>query len=219
MPIKTVPAHRTAPKPWVPLAALGLVLLVAGCGRLLPSQHQTIEIAALPAGQFALDPAHTAILWKVDHFGFATYVGRFNEMSGSLDFDPDNPEAASLTVQVRTASVDTGDPDFDAELAGSGWLRSGEFPTAQFTSQSISITGEATGIASGTLTLAGQTHPADLEITFNGGANNIVTGQYTLGFAASMQIARSQFGITNLVPAIGDAVTLEIHSEFVRQDG
>ena len=54
-------------------------------------------------------------------------------------------------------------------------------------------------------------------MTFNGGANNLLTGRYTLGFDATGAIKRSEFGITNLVPAVGDEVVLEIHAEFSRQ--
>ena len=56
-----------------------------------------------------------------------------------------------------------------------------------------------------------------LAVTFNGGASNLISGRYTLGFAATGTIKRSEFGITNLIPAIGDEVELEIHAEFLRQ--
>ena len=49
--------------------------------------------------------------------------------------------------------------------------------------------------------------PVTLDVTFNGGANNLLTGRYTLGFDATGTIKRSEFGITNLVPAVGDEVS------------
>jgi polyisoprenoid-binding protein YceI len=73
------------------------------------------------------------------------------------------------------------------------------------------------GTVAGELTLRGVTRPITLDVIFNGGADNLLTGRYTLGFAATGTIRRSEFGITNLVPAIGDEVTLEIHAEFLRQ--
>jgi polyisoprenoid-binding protein YceI len=50
----------------------------------------------------------------------------------------------------------------------------------------------------------------------NGGGSNLLTGAYTLGFAASGSLLRSTFGLGAYAPAIGDEVLLEIHAEFLR---
>ena len=76
-----------------------------------------------------------------------------------------------------------------------------------FRSTAIEVTGEKTGRITGDLTLHGVTRPVTLDVTFNGGANSLITGRYTLGFAATGAIKRSEFGISNLVPAVGDEVS------------
>ena len=55
-----------------------------------------------------------------------------------------------------------------------------------------------------------------LDVTFNGGADSLLTGRYTLGFAATGTLLRSTFGLGAYAPAVGDEVTLEIHAEFQR---
>jgi len=193
------------------------LFLVAGCGRLLPAQHQSVDPVDLRPGVYRLDPDHTTVLFKVDHLGFSTYIGRFDTVDATLDFDPERPRDARLDVVIETASVDVNLPAFEAELAGPDWFDSARFPQARFVSTAIEVTGEARGRVVGALTLRGVTRPATLDVTFNGGATNFATGLYTLGFAAEATLSRSAFGIDRLVPAIGDAVTLEIHAEFVRQ--
>ena len=190
-------------------------LLLAGCGYLVPAQHQTIERSALRGGAFALDLEHATIHWKVDHLGFSRFVGRFDRFDASLDFDPDEPESASLEVVIDTASVSTHVPGFAEDLRGSSWLDTERHPQARFVSRAVTVTGPDTGTIEGELTLLGTTNPVTLDVTFNGGANNFVTGRYTLGFAASAVLDRTAFGLTTLAPAIGREVVLEIHAEFI----
>lgn len=190
-------------------------LLVVGCGYLLPAQHQTIERTELRGGDFALDLEHATIHWKVDHLGFSQFVGRFDRFDARLDFDPDAPEAASLEVVIDTTSVSTHVPGFAAELRGRSWLDTERHPEARFVSRAITLTGPDSGTVTGDLTLLGTTEPVTLDVTFNGGASNFVTGRYTLGFAATAVIDRTAFGLITLAPAIGREVILEIHAEFI----
>ena len=58
--------------------------------------------------------------------------------------------------------------------------------------------------------------PVVLDIVFNGGANNMLTRRYTLGFAASGVFKRSDFGIDSFIGAVGDEIFLDINAEFQR---
>jgi polyisoprenoid-binding protein YceI len=193
------------------------LLALAACGRLLPANQQTIEPDRLEGGAYRLDPDHVALLWKVSHLGFSRFVGRFDRVDATLDFDPAAPVASRLEVIIETASVDSHIPALDDALRGSDWLDATAYPQATYRSTTIEVTGADTGRITGDLTLRGVTRPVTLAVTFNGGADNLLTGRYTLGFAATGTVRRSEFGITNLVPAIGDEVELEIHAEFLRQ--
>lgn len=197
--------------------ALGSFLALAACASLLPSGHQTTKREALPGGEFRLDPKHATILFKVDHLGFSTYVGRFNTFDASLSFDPDEPQKSVLTVLVETASIDVNLPSFEEELRGPSWFNTALLPQARFVSQAITVTGERTGLVEGAFTLLGETRPLVLDVDFNGGATNFATGDYTLGFSAQAAFDRTAFGLDSFAPAVGAEVTLEIHAEFIRQ--
>jgi len=196
------------------LACLG-PLPLAGCGYLLP-RAATVVPEDLPAGSYRIDPEHASLLFKLDHLGFSQLVGRFDEFDATLDFDPAQPEAARLTVLVEVASIDLDLPAFEAELRGPEWLDAGRFPQARFESRRIEITGERTGRVEGALTLHGARAPVILEVTFNGAGDSLLTGRYTLGFAASGTFLRSDFGLGAYAPAVSDEVVLEIHAEFQR---
>lgn len=201
------------------LVALALAAVLAGCGYLLPAQHQTVERSELRGGAYRLDPDHAILLWKVDHLGFSTFVGRFDRLDATLDFDPERPEAAILDVVVDTASISTHVPGFADDLRGSSWLDVERFPEARFSATAITVTGPDTGTVTGDLTLLGVTRPIVLDVTFNGGAQSLLTGRYTLGFSATTTFDRTAFGLSTLAPAIGREVTLEINAEFGAVDG
>lgn len=201
------------------LLIIATLALLSACGRLLPAGHQQTDPIQLEAGAFALDPDHAALIWKIDHLGFSTFVGRFNAFDASLDFDPDDPSASSLDVVVQTASVDSGVGELDEILRGAGWFNTQAFPEARFVAREITVTGDASGTITGDLTLLGTTRPITLDVAFNGGADDFLTGRYTLGFAATGSFDRTAFGLDNLAPAVGEQVELEIHVEFkARED-
>lgn len=203
----------------MPARAMLLALLaLGGCGYLIPAHNQTTELSALPGGAYRLDPTHATILTKIDHLGFSQLVGRFDRFNATLDFDPDQPEAARLVVVIDVASLDFNVPALEQDLRGSGWFDVERYPEARFVSRGIAITGDSTGTVTGDLTLHGVTAPVTLDVTFNGGGSDLLTGAYTLGFAASGSLLRSTFGLGAYAPAIGDEVQLEIHAEFLRSD-
>ena len=77
------------------------------------------------------------------------------------------------------------------------------------------MTGENTGLITGTLTLKGVTKPVTLETVFNGAGSSFGNPGKTLGFSAKGQIMRSEFNMGHLVSfGIGDKVNLRIETEF-----
>lgn len=198
---------------------LGLtLLLLLGCASLLAKEVKT-DRAALQGGAYALDKAHATLLWKVSHLGFSAYVGRFNEFDATLDFDPDRPQASKLDAVIQAASLDINFPEFEETLRGSDWFDTAKYPEIRFKSTAIEVTGETTGRVTGDLTFLGQTKPVTLDVTFNGGAVNFITGKFTLGFQATATLNRTEFGMTKFAPkVVGEEVTLEIHVEFVEKE-
>ena len=177
----------------------------------------TTDPTRLPEGQWTLDAAHSSVAWQVRHMGLSWYTGRFDDVTASLEFDPEHPEAAQLTAIIEARSVSTGDPDFDTVLALQ-WLHSDTHPQIIFQSTSIEIADDTHGRAYGLLTLNGQTIEAVMEIAFYGGVFNFLEGDEAIGFGADMTIDRNAFNVGNLPHSIvGPDVRIHIEAEFLLQ--
>jgi polyisoprenoid-binding protein YceI len=192
----------------------GLVLI--SCGTLI-KPHVKTGMVQLEKGSYKLDQTHVTVLFKINHMSLSTFVGRFNRVDASLEFDPTNIAAAKLSAIIDVTSIDVNNPDLEETLRGSSWFNTEKFPQAFFKTISVSQVDQNSALFSGELSLHGVTAPVDLTVTFNGGGNNMLTGFYTLGFSATSKFNRSTFGVDYLIPAVGDEVTIEVFAEFQQQ--
>ena len=175
------------------------------------------DLATLETGQYKLDPNHAALIFKIQHLGLSTYLGRFNQFDASLRFDPQNISTSRLQALVDIPSIDVNNPDLADTLQGSDWFDSQQFPQAQFISQGVNPLADEQFEFYGQLTLHGVTRPVSFIARFHGGADNWMTGKYTLGFSATGTIKRSDFDMASYIPLVGDEVQLEIYAEFLKQ--
>lgn len=209
--------------------AAATALTLAACNKPAdaPATPDTPVSVNAPSGAYALDPHHSTVTVRAQHFGLAYYTLRFNKVSGTLNFNEDDPAQSTIQATVDVSSLDTpytGDRDFDSELQNSSWLDAANFTTATFASTAVEQTGPNTARVTGDLTLRGQTHPITLDVTYNGSHSPHPMGMQTssIGFSARGTLMRSQFGISELLASAGgndgvsDQVELVIEAEFTR---
>lgn len=187
-----------------------------GCAAVVRPNYQT-ELAKLRPGDYELDPAHSFLVFKIDHLGLSTYVGRFNDIHATLDFDPASISQLRLDSVVSMASVDVNDADLEERLASPDWFDVPQFPEARFVTVKVEEGLDGNFLFTGDLTFRGVTRPVVLSATFNGGADNLLTGRYTLGFSATGSFNRSDFGMDQWESLVGDEVSLEVYAEFLRK--
>ena len=114
--------------------------------------------------------------------------GKFKKFSSQLSFDPAKPTAAKATFNVELASVDTGAPEGDEEVAGKPWFNTKAFPTATFTSGTVKPLGGNRYEVTGKLSIKGKTQDVVVPATF--------TEQGKTGiFDGSFSICRADFSI------------------------
>jgi polyisoprenoid-binding protein YceI len=194
---------------------IGMLLLIS-CKALI-TPNSTTELYNLRPGNYSVDKSHTRVLFKVDHLGLSTYVGRFNDFDATLSFDPNNLEASRLEATIDTRSLDLNDEKLEYRLAGPTWLNSENYPEAVFTTISASLIDAVNIKFIGSLTLKGKTNPVEMLVTFNGGADNLLSGLYTIGFSATASFKRSEFGIDSYTSIVGDTIMLEVYTEFQKK--
>lgn len=177
------------------------------------------------AGAYAIDKDHTEVRFSWNHLGLSRQSGRFLDVSGTLEFDPAEPEAAYADVTIQLASLSTGVPALDDALMKTRDFFDVEtFPTATFKSTAVKRTGGKTARMTGDLTMNGATHSATLEVTWNftgehpmAQINPVYAGVFASGFSATTQIRRSDWGITRTIPYVSDEIEIAIETEMHRQ--
>jgi polyisoprenoid-binding protein YceI len=195
------------------LSVLGLGC--ASCTAVKVVTHTTsADPIDAPAGEYHLDRHHWSVSFDVDHLHYARFVMRFDKLDAALDFHPEDPAKSKVTARIAAASLDTNVPELDELVRGPDLLDSERFPDITFVSTTLRPTGKSTGEMDGDLTIHGVTHSVTLDVTFNGGAPDPLTGRDTLGFSATGRFGRAAFGLTHWYPAVGNEIRVRIEAEF-----
>jgi len=174
---------------------------------------------AAPTNTWAPDPAHSAVGFRVRHLGITWVNGTFKQWTAELKYDPANPEAASVTARIQTASIDSDNERRDNDVR-SNYLVADSFPEIAFTSRKVERTGEGRLRITGDLTLHGVTRPVVLD-TEVGGVLTTARGRRT-AFSATTTIKRQDFGITlnrlmEGAQIVGDDVRITIDVEAIER--
>ena len=175
-----------------------------------------------PVGVYKLDPAHTTLNFKLSHLGFSGFTSRFTKVDATLNFDPARPEAMSVEATIDPRSLDLIAPPkgFHDTLTGKGFLDAAAFPAITFKSTKVEKTGPNTANVTGDLTLHGVSKPIVMAVTFNGGYPPNPYDGARIGFSATTDFKRSDFGVGAGLPApgtnmgVGDHVAVVIETEF-----
>lgn len=114
--------------------------------------------------------------------------GKFKRFSSQLAFDPARPASASASFDVDLASVDTGAPEGDDEVAGKPWFNTKAFPTARFVSTGVKPLGGNKYEVTGQLSIKGKTQAVVVPATFTAQGKSGV-------FDGSFSIRRADFAI------------------------
>ncbi len=122
-----------------PVGILGGLALAAAL--VLPGNRP--EPSAAPGeAAYVVDGLHSSVLFSVVHLGAARFYGRFNEVGGEIEFDPDRPEEARIRVEIAAGSIDTNSEKRDQHLRGPDFFSSTEFEKLTFESTSAQVARE-----------------------------------------------------------------------------
>ena len=154
--------------------------------------HDDREIPV--AGEYAVDPTHTTVEFIGRHLMITKVRGRFPGVSGMITID-DEPERSHVEVELKVASVDTGNPDRDAHLRSNDFFDADEYPTITFRSTKVEAGTSGTWAVTGDLTVRDVTHPITLQVDFDG-ANASPMGDERIAFSAASEVDREDWGLT-----------------------
>ena len=164
------------------------------------------------------DPAHSEVEFTVTHLSISKVHGKFGKVKAQLEMNSADVAKSSVTATIDVNTIDTGEAARDSDLRSTNFFDVANFPTATFTSTSVSKSGDGLSIA-GNLTLHGVTKPVTLGVEGPNGPVPGMGGKQHSGFSATTTLSRSAFGIgAKMRPAmVGDEIKLSIDLDVVKQ--
>ena len=172
-------------------------------------------LSANAADTFKVDSVHSFVLFSVQHVGIANTYGRFNDITGTVVFDKDNPSKSSVELSVPIESLDTHNSIRDRSLKSPDFFNAKQFPTMTFKSTKVEGSGDMLKV-SGDLTIRGVTKPLTVDFK-KGGEGKGVFGEVRGGGETRFTIKRSDFGMNFQQGAVGDEVTIILSLEGVKK--
>jgi polyisoprenoid-binding protein YceI len=170
-----------------------------------------------------LDKAHSDIQFAVRHMMISTVRGRFEEFDGTFEVNEADPIQSKIEVVIQAASINTKEPQRDADLRSPNFLEVEKYPTLTFKSTRIEKIDDAHARIIGDLTIKDITKEVVLDVEYAGQAKS-PWGTVSAGFTATTQIDRKDWGLTyNAVletggVLVGDEVKITIELELIKQE-
>ena len=141
-----------------------------------------------------IDPAHTDVLFSAKHMMVTTVRGKFQEVTGTVTLDEDDPTTATGGFSVNVASLNTGVEPRDAHLRSADFFDAEQYPTATFVATAIRHKGANGYAVTGDLTIRGTTRPTTFDVELLGFYTGM-NGARRVGLHATARIAREDFGL------------------------
>jgi polyisoprenoid-binding protein YceI len=198
--------------------AVALSLAFAAPNAAQPKSTHAIALAPAAAANYAVDPTHSAILFRAKHMSISHAWGRFDKFSGQLKYDEKDPSACAVRIEVETASINTADAKRDAHLSNNDFFNAKQFPKLAFTSTKVSAGSAGKLKVDGELEMLGVKKPLSFEIAKVGEGEFPMDQSHRIGFDATFTIRRSEYGMKYGLPdMLGDEVLLTISLEAIRE--
>ena len=170
-----------------------------------------------------LDKAHSDIQFAVRHMMISTVRGRFEEFDGIFDVNEADPTQSKIEVVIQAASINTKEPQRDADLKSPNFLDVEKYPTLTFKSTRVEKIDDAQARMIGDLTIKDITKEVVLDVEYAGQAKS-PWGIVSAGFTGTTNIDRKDWGLTyNAVletggVLVGDEVKINIELELKKQE-
>ncbi|MCW3463057.1 YceI family protein [Chitinophaga nivalis] len=141
-----------------------------------------------------IDESHSEIGFKVKHLMITNVSGYFTRFSGSIQTESDDFHDASISFEADADSIDTQNKQRDEHLRNGEFFDATTFPKISFVSRKVKKIDEEQYKLVGDLTIKGQTHPIELEVT-HAGVTVDPWGQSKAGFALKGRLHRADYGL------------------------
>jgi len=170
--------------------------------------------ATLSFGQeYKIDPVHSSATFKVKHLTVSTVTGRFSDISGTINYDENDPSKSKVEATIKTATVNTDNSSRDGDLK-QNYFEVEKYPEMKFSSTKVEKRGDQ-WVATGPLTIKDVTKT--VEIPFEVGKADTKMGP-KLGASATFKINRHDYhveksSVVDNGAVVGNDITIELNVE------
>ena len=156
--------------------------------------------------KWSIDSDHAVARFSVRHFMVANVEGLFTKMTGVIQFDPPDLTQLSVEAEVDVRSLTTGHGERDEHLLSPDYFDAEKYPKILFRSTKVEVTGGTRGKIIGDLTIRGIQKPVSLDFDFFGPVKSPFSGITCVGFSATGQVKREDYGMITNIPMEGGMV-------------
>lgn len=175
------------------------------------------------AATWKIDPAHTAVEFKIKHLMISWVKGTFTDVEGTAIIDDKSLDQSSVKVQIQTASIDTNNKKRDDHLRSADFFDVATYPTITFVSKKVVVSNGQPVKVVGDLTIRDTTREVELSVEDFSGVVKDPWGNTRRGATATTQIKRKDYGLTwdKMLETggvvVGDEVRISLEIEMIRE--
>jgi polyisoprenoid-binding protein YceI len=164
---------------------------------------------------FAIDPAHTDVLFSAKHLMVTNVRGTFKEVRGTVEIDESNPTASRAEIVLTAASLDTGFGARDTHLRSADFFDVETYPEIRVTSTAIRVKRGNRFVVTADVTIREVTKSVAFDVEFLGFYPGMDATRHA-GFTARAKVNRKDWGLDWNVALeaggwlVGDEVKLEV---------
>ena len=178
--------------------------------------------AAAASSTWNIDPAHSSAQFSVRHLAISTVRGTFSKISGTVLLDESDITKSTVNVSIDVATVDTHEPDRDADLRTDKFFDVAKYPTMTFKSKKVEQVAPGKLKVTGDFTLHGVTKEVVLDVEGPTPPVKDPWGNQRAAVSASTKINRQVYGVKwnanmdNGGVVVGDDVSITLDVEMVK---
>lgn len=145
---------------------------------------------------WALDPTHSEIQFKVKHLMITNVTCSFGIFSVSVETEDEDFSKAKVSFTADVDSISTGNEQRDTHLKSADFFDAANHPQIKFTATRFeAVDNDGSYELYGDLTIRETTKPIKLDVEF-GGVVKDPWGNTKAGFTLNGKIKRKEFGLS-----------------------
>ena len=175
------------------------------------------------SASWKIDPAHTAVEFKVRHLMVSWVKGVFTNVAGTVEINESDMSASNVKIQIETASINTNNSKRDDHLRSPDFFDVSTYPMMVFVSKKVVAADNIPVKIIGDLTIRDVTKEVELDVEEFSGTVKDPWGNTRRGATAETEINRKDFGLTwnKALEAggvvVGDEVRISLEVEMIQK--